>query len=181
MKKMVERPSWLRIFNIGSGIGFLLLGIGVLLDFGLTQQILIIFISFILVFVSLARAVNGLSDHTLSEKSRYVNMFVGAAGLSMALVVILLPELQVNTALLILGVGVSFQGIARIAVGGTDQTLAIWARGLMITAGLITLVLVLILIFLQTSEESILIAILAYAFITNGLARIVKELAKSDQ
>ena len=178
---MVERPSKLRMFNITAGIAFLLLGAGVLVNFGLTKQILTVILSFILVFVSLTRVVNGLSDRTLSENSRLINMFVGGIGLSMALIVIILPELEVNTALLILGIGVSVQGIARIAVGGTDQTLATWARGLMITVGIITLVLVLILVLLQTSDESVLIAILAYAFIANGLARVAKEIAKSRE
>ncbi len=177
---MSEVPNWLRVFNILAGIGFLCLGFGVVLNFGLTQQIMIIILSFALVLVCLTRIVNGLSDPMMTEKFRYLNIFVGGFGLSMATTVIVLPDLAIITALFLLSVGLSVQGIARIATGGADQTMANWLRGLFITVGIITLILSLIVIFIQTTDESILIILLAYAFIANAIARIVKGIVKSQ-
>ena len=178
MKKLNEIPVWLRIINISAGVLFLLLGIGVLLDFGLTQQILIVVLSFALVLISLVRTINGISNPTFSEKIQYLNIFIGAIGLSMASTVIIIPTMTSNTAIFLLGVGLSVQGVARIAVGGIDQTLVNWVRGLLVGVGIITIVISLIVIFLQTTDESILIALLAYALIANGAARIVKAVVK---
>ncbi|MFX0086933.1 MAG: hypothetical protein ACFFAU_14840 [Candidatus Hodarchaeota archaeon] len=115
----------------------------------------------------------------MTEKFRYLNIFVGGFGLSMATTVLSLPDLTIITALFLLSVGLSVQGIARIATGGTDQTLTNWLRGLFITVGIITVALSFVVIFIQTIDESILIALLVYACIANAIARIVKGITKS--
>ena len=178
---MSEYPQWLRIGNIVAGITFIILALGVLLDFGLAKQILIILLSFILVLVSLTRAVNGISDQKLTEKMKYMNMFIGAFGLAMALTAMVIYDASSYTTLSLLGIGIASQGVARIAVGGTDQALATWIRGLLITVGVITIILAIIVIFLQDLEETILISILAYAFIANGAARIAKGLGRAQE
>lgn len=180
MEKTIEIPAWLRYLNIGLGFGFVLLALITLINFGLSKQIMLFLLSFTLVLISLTRILNGISDIYLSEGLRYLNMIVGSIGLGIALPVLFLSGLPINTAIFLLAVGLSIQGIARIAMGGLDTTFTIWIRGLLISIGAITLILTLLVIFFQTIDEIILLWILAFAFLLNGLTRIAKGLAGHD-
>ena len=180
MNETIETPTWLRYLNIGFGFGFLLLALITLLNFGLSKQILLILLSFALVLICLTRVINGISDIYLSEGLRYLNMFIGSFGLAIALTIIVLPELPIDTAIFLLAVGLSLQGIARIAIGSLDTTFTNWIRSLLVSIGAITLVLTLIVIFFQTTDEAFLLRVLAFTFLINGLARIAKGMAGHD-
>jgi uncharacterized membrane protein HdeD (DUF308 family) len=65
-------------------------------------------------------------------------------------------------------------------MGGLDSTFTNWIRDLLINIGAITLVLTFIVIFFQTTDDAILLWVLAFEFLINELTRIAKGIAVND-
>ncbi len=180
MTNEVEIPSWLRYLNLIIGFCLIILSLIVILNFGLAKTTMVLILSFSLIAISFTRIINSLKDEYLSSHFRTANAVVGAIGLSIAAVAILPRDIEITTSIYFLAIGLGLQGVIRIAMGGADTTLSNWLRGFLISVGILTILLTLFVMVFPNINEMILIVVLAYAFLANGLARIAKGLAGHD-
>ncbi|MFX0122395.1 MAG: DUF308 domain-containing protein [Candidatus Hodarchaeota archaeon] len=177
MKNQGDIPTWVHYLNIIMGFCLVILSVIVILNLGLAKMTMILILAVSLIAICFTRIINSLKDEHLSSNFRAANAFVGALGLSIAAVAILPHDIEITTSIFFLAIGLGLQGVIRIAIGSSDRTLSNWLRGFLVSVGILTILLTIIVLLFSNIDEMILIVVLAFTFLINGLARIAKGLA----
>jgi uncharacterized membrane protein HdeD (DUF308 family) len=177
MSRNKEKIHWLQWLNIIVGLFSIILSFIVILNFGFVGKFLVFILAITLITISFARIINGLSDEKLPSFLKSADVFVGAVGLSFAAIAVLIPGTDIMIAIYFLSIGLGIQGIVRIAVGSLDTALSNWLRGLLISIGILTVFVTIIIFFMPFLDEKSIIILLACIFFVNGLGRMIKGIS----
>jgi uncharacterized membrane protein HdeD (DUF308 family) len=109
----------------------------------------------------------------MSSWLRAANLIIGFIILLLSLVVLSYPGLAITTLIMILAIGLIITGSVRIFIGFMDESISDKLRGFNVFIGLLMFVLAFIVIIYNWLTTIVLIYILAFSLLLNGLARFV--------
>ena len=169
----VKAPGWLRALDVVFGIIAVILSVVVLAYQELAVLTLIFILAIALLVIGIARVAIGVFAKYLSDGLRAINVGAGILALVLAIVAMLYPQLATQVLIYLLSFALLINGIARVAIGGFAKILAGWLRGLLVVAGLLTIIMSVAVFVYPALGSLALVFVLSFAFLLNGIARIV--------
>ena len=129
-----KSPGWLRGAQIGLGIIALIISIYILAYPVLTFVTIVLLLGVILFVVGIERIIQGI---VAPGKSRWGTVGLGILVLIISIIVMEAPGAVGVFLIILLAIGLLFDGIARVYHGATDKTTSRWSRIFSIVAGVI--------------------------------------------
>ncbi|HZY93885.1 MAG TPA: DUF308 domain-containing protein [Candidatus Bathyarchaeia archaeon] len=164
-------PGW-RVLEILGGLLVLALAVIVLLDQQAAIQTLVIVIAGGLIIGGLTRIALGLNTALFSPTIRALNLAGGIIAIVLGGVVLVFSSLTIATLIILLALGLLFAGALEVGIGVARHP-PTWLRALIVTVGVLT-VLLSILVILDSSLGTLLLAsILALILVIVGVRHIV--------
>lgn len=149
----------LRIIQLILGIIAISLSLYVILNPPLALSYVITLLSITLIVIGIERIVNGISSKELSKPSKLGNIILGILGIGFGIFVSVYPVFTTSLLLIIMAIGLSFIGIARIITGVYTKEYPKWLKILLLISGSIAVV-VAILVFVYPSLGVVLLALI---------------------
>jgi uncharacterized membrane protein HdeD (DUF308 family) len=169
-----KAPNWLRTLDVIFGLIAVLLSVTVLVYPGLAILTLILILSLALLVLGIARISKGIFEKYLSDGFRAFNIIMGSLVLILGITVVVFPDFGTSLLITLLSVGLLFNGIGRIIIGGFVKVLPSWLRSLLVIIGLLTVVFSIAVLLLPNLGAVTLAYIVAISFLVNGIARIIE-------
>ena len=134
---MVESPGWLRGVQIGLGISTVILAIYALVFPAVTFLAVIVILAIILLIVGIEKIITGIF---LPVKGRWATIGFGILVLIFAGLAISFPVATALVATVFVGIGLIFNGCARIVEGISGKHSG-WAKFLLIGVGVLSIII----------------------------------------
>jgi uncharacterized membrane protein HdeD (DUF308 family) len=161
-----KSPGWMRAVQIGLGIIALILSIYILAYPVLTFVTIVLILGVVLFVVGIERILQGI---IAPGKSRWGTIGLGILVLIISIIVMALPGVVGVFLIILLAVGLLFDGIARAYHGATDKTTGRWSRIFSIAAGVIEIGLSLMIMAAPIFGEELVSILLAIALLIVGI------------
>jgi uncharacterized membrane protein HdeD (DUF308 family) len=129
-----KSPGWLRAAQIGLGVIALIISIYILVYPVMTFVTLVLLLGVILFVVGIERIIQGIAA---PGKSRWGTIGLGILVLIISIIVMAFPTAVGVFLIILLAIGLLFDGIARVYHGATDRTTRRWSRIFSLVAGAI--------------------------------------------
>jgi uncharacterized membrane protein HdeD (DUF308 family) len=129
-----KSPGWLRAAQIGLGVIALIISIYILAYPVMTFVTLVLLLGVILFVVGIERIIQGIAA---PGRSRWGTVGLGILVLIISIIVMAFPTAVGVFLIILLAIGLLFDGIARVYHGATDRTRRRWSRIFSIVAGAI--------------------------------------------
>ena len=169
----IKVPGWLRALAVILGLVAVLLSSVVLIFPDLAVLTLILVLSFALLVIGIARICVGIFAKYLSDGIRAFNGIVGLLTIMLGIVVMAIPGIGTAMLITLLAIGILFNGIARVVIGGVAKVFPNWLRGALIVVGLLVIVFSAAVLIFPKLAVLTLVFLVAISFLLNGLARII--------
>ncbi len=104
---------------------------------------------------------------------RTLDIVFGSIAIILSIVVLAYPELAVLTLIFILSLALSVLGIARVIIGIFAKYLSDGLRAINLGAGILALILAVVALLYPQLATQMLIYLLSFALMLNGIARVV--------
>ncbi len=104
---------------------------------------------------------------------RALDIIFGLIAIVLSIVVLVYPRLAILTLIFILSVVLLVSGIARILAGIFEKSLSDGLRAVNVGAGLLAFVLAVVALLYPQLATQVLIYLLSFALLLNGIARVV--------
>lgn len=171
----LQYPSWVRGFDIITGLVSLFVGSWIFLDPSLAQLTILFLLAFALILIGFSRIVKvaTTSDEVMKRASRVFNTVAGVVSIIGATYVFVYPLLAILLSIMILAISLLVGGIARLFIGATETDLPSWSRVLLVLVGLLTIGLSILTIAFPGYGFVVLILYIALTFIINGFTRLI--------
>jgi uncharacterized membrane protein HdeD (DUF308 family) len=135
-----KSPGWMRAVQIGLGIIALILSIYVLAFPAATFVAIVWILGIVLLMVGIERVISGIFEHH-PGKSRWGSIGLGILVIILAIIVIAFPASVGLFLVILLGIALLFDGIARLIHGLSDKTRGKGSRMFKIVVGVIEIAL----------------------------------------
>src|ERR687897_1123791 len=129
-----KAPGWFRAAQIGLGIIALVLSVYILAYPLMTFVTIVLLLGVVLFVVGIERIIQGI---VAPGKSRWGTIGLGILVLIISIIVMAFPGAVGVFLIILLAIGLLFDGIARVYHGATDKTMSRWSRIFSIVAGAI--------------------------------------------
>jgi uncharacterized membrane protein HdeD (DUF308 family) len=129
-----KSPGWLRAAQIGLGIIALIISIYILAYPVATFVTIVLLLGVILFVVGIERIIQGI---VAPGRSRWGTIGLGILVLIISIIVMAFPTAVGVFLIILLAIGLLFDGIARVYHGATDRTRSRWSRIFSLVAGAI--------------------------------------------
>jgi uncharacterized membrane protein HdeD (DUF308 family) len=129
-----KSPGWLRAAQIGLGVIALIISIYILAYPLMTFVTLVLLLGVILFVVGIERIIQGI---VAPGRSRWGTIGLGILVLIISIIVMAFPTAVGVFLIILLAIGLLFDGIARVYHGATDRTRSRWSRIFSLVAGAI--------------------------------------------
>jgi uncharacterized membrane protein HdeD (DUF308 family) len=162
----------IRISQIVLGVIAIALSVAIIAypEAGITT--LIVLLSFTLLVVGFERIVAGMLP-ILTKSSRIGNIIAGVLTIGLGIAVISFPVFTSILLVTLLSLGLLFLGIARIIQGVSNKDISKWSRAFIISVGILSLVISLIVIAHPISGVILLTFLLAINLLIIGIESII--------
>ncbi|TLX67169.1 MAG: hypothetical protein E6K94_00830 [Thaumarchaeota archaeon] len=172
--KSSKSPLWVRGLQIGLGALTVILSIFALAFPAYTLLSIIVFLSIILLFVGIEKIITGFF---LPSKPRWTTIGFGILVLIFAGLAISYPNAAALIVTTFIGIGLLFNGIARIVEGIAGNHYG-WAKLFLIAVGILA-VIISIMVLISPLFGAILVGtIIAIALLITGIQMIAMGLAR---
>lgn len=162
-----KSPGWMRAAQIGLGIIALVLSIYILAYPVLTfVTIVYLILGVVLFVVGIERILQGI---VAPGKSRWGTIGLGILVLIISIIVMALPGVVGLFLIILLAIGLLFDGIARVYHGATDKTASRWSRIFSVAAGVIEIGLSLMIMAAPVIGAELVGFLLAIALLIVGI------------
>ncbi|NPD88797.1 MAG: hypothetical protein HGN29_08725 [Asgard group archaeon] len=166
----------IRIFNLFSGIIYIITAILLFAQINLNTQNTLLFISIILIFIGILRFINGSLNTNLQKYLRISRIIAGIIILALAVSAVARGSIE-STAIILLAIAVLINSIQKSLIGVFEKHYPVWFRAISILGGTITIVLSLLVIFGTSWDVFILIILFAIVFLLNGVSRLINAIS----
>jgi uncharacterized membrane protein HdeD (DUF308 family) len=173
-KSETKSPGWLRAAQIGLGIIALIISIYILAYPVLTFVTIVLLIGVILFVVGIERIIQGIAA---PGKSRWGTIGLGILVLIISIIVMAFPGAVGVFLIILLAIGLLFDGIARVYHGVADKTTSRWSRIFSIVAGVIEIGLSLMIMAAPVIGVELVSFLLAIALLIVGIQIIAAGVA----
>ena len=171
-----KSPGWMRAAQIGLGVIALVLSVYILAYPVLTFVTIVLLLGVVLFVVGVERIIQGI---VASGKSRWGTIGLGILVLIISIIVMAFPGAFGVFLIILLAIGLLFDGIARVYHGATDKTRGRWSRVFSIAAGVIEIVLSLTILAAPVIGAELVSFLLAIALLIVGIQIIVAGITGS--
>jgi uncharacterized membrane protein HdeD (DUF308 family) len=168
-----KMPGWMRAAEIILGIVSLIAAVYVLAYPGIAVLTLILLLAIGLIFLGGRDIVLGAVSSFLPSWLRAANIALGVLAFIFSVIVIAEPGFATLTLILLLYIGLSFRGIAGIAMGVAARQFSSGLRGLSIAAGVLSIILAVIFLVVPSLAVATLIVLLSIGLLVTGIEYIV--------
>jgi uncharacterized membrane protein HdeD (DUF308 family) len=171
-----KSPGWMRAAQIGLGVIALVLSVYILAYPVLTFVTIVLLLSVVLFVVGIERIIQGI---VAPGKSRWGTIGLGILVLIISIIVMAFPGAFGVFLLILLAIGLLFDGIARVYHGATDKTRGRWSRIFSIAAGVIEIGLSLTILAAPVIGAELMSFLLAIALLIVGIQIIAAGITGS--
>jgi uncharacterized membrane protein HdeD (DUF308 family) len=161
-----KSPGWMRAAQIGLGVIALVLSVYILAYPVLTFVTIVFLLSIVLFVVGIERIIQGI---VAPGKSRWGTIGLGVLVLIISIIVMAFPGAFGVFLIILLAIGLLFDGIARVYHGATDKTRGRWLRIFSIAAGVIEIGLSLTILAAPVIGAELMSFLLAIALLIVGI------------
>ena len=161
-----KSPGWMRAAQIGLGVIALVLSVYILAYPVLTFVTIVLLLSVVLFVVGIERIIQGI---VAPGKSRWGTIGLGILVLIISIIVMAFPGAFGVFLIILLAIGLLFDGIARVYHGATDKTRGRWSRIFSIAAGVIEIGLSLTILAAPVIGAELMSFLLAIALLIVGI------------
>jgi uncharacterized membrane protein HdeD (DUF308 family) len=161
-----KSPGWMRAAQIGLGVIALVLSVYILAYPVLTFVTIVLLLGVALFVVGIERIIQGI---VAPGKSRWGTIGLGILVLIISIIVMAFPGAFGVFLLILLAIGLLFDGIARVYHGATDKTRGRWSRVFSIVAGVIEIGLSLTILAAPVIGAELMSFLLAIALLIVGI------------
>jgi uncharacterized membrane protein HdeD (DUF308 family) len=161
-----KSPGWMRAAQIGLGVIALVLSVYILAYPVLTFVTIVLLLGVALFVVGIERIIQGI---VAPGKSRWGTIGLGILVLIISIIVMAFPGAFGVFLLILLAIGLLFDGIARVYHGATDKTRGRWSRIFSIAAGVIEIGLSLTILAAPVIGAELMSFLLAIALLIVGI------------
>lgn len=165
-----KSPGWMRAAQIALGVIALVLSVYILAYPVLTFVTIVLLLGIVLFVVGIERIIQGI---VAPGKSRWGTIGLGILVLIISIIVMAFPGAFGVFLIILLAIGLLFDGIARVYHGATDKTRGRWSRIFSIAAGVIEIVLSLTILAAPVIGAELVSFLLAIALLIVGIQIIV--------
>jgi uncharacterized membrane protein HdeD (DUF308 family) len=171
-----KSPGWMRAAQIGLGVIALVLSVYILAYPVLTFVTIVLLLGVALFVVGIERIIQGI---VAPGKSRWGTIGLGILVLIISIIVMAFPGAFGVFLLILLAIGLLFDGIARVYHGATDKTRGRWSRVFSIVAGVIEIGLSLTILAAPVIGAELMSFLLAIALLIVGIQIIAAGITGS--
>jgi uncharacterized membrane protein HdeD (DUF308 family) len=171
-----KSPGWMRAAQIGLGVIALVLSVYILAYPVLTFVTIVLLLGVALFVVGIERIIQGI---VAPGKSRWGTIGLGILVLIISIIVIAFPGAFGVFLIILLAIGLLFDGIARVYHGATDKTRGRWSRIFSIAAGVIEIGLSLTILAAPVIGAELTSFLLAIALLIVGIQIIAAGITGS--
>lgn len=171
-----KSPGWMRAAQIALGVIALVLSLYILAYPVLTFVTIVLLLGIVLFVVGIERIIQGI---VAPGKSRWGTIGLGILVLIISIIVMVFPGAFGVFLIILLAIGLLFDGIARVYHGATDKTRGRWSRIFSIAAGVIEIVLSLTILAAPVIGAELVSFLLAIALLIVGIQIIVAGITGS--
>lgn len=171
-----KSPGWMRAAQIALGVIALVLSLYILAYPVLTFVTIVLLLGIVLFVVGIERIIQGI---VAPGKSRWGTIGLGILVLIISIIVMAFPGAFGVFLIILLAIGLLFDGIARVYHGATDKTRGRWSRIFSIAAGVIEIVLSLTILAAPVIGAELVSFLLAIALLIVGIQIIVAGITGS--
>jgi uncharacterized membrane protein HdeD (DUF308 family) len=161
-----KSPGWMRAAQIGLGVIALVLSVYILAYPVLTFVTIVLLLGIVLFVVGIERIIQGI---VAPGKSRWGTIGLGVLVLIISIIVMAFPGAFGVFLIILLAIGLLFDGIARVYHGATDKTRGRWLRIFSIAAGVIEIGLSLTILAAPVIGAELMSFLLAIALLIVGI------------
>ena len=161
-----KSPRWMRAAQIGLGIIALVLSVYILAYPVLTFATIVLIFGIVLFVIGIERIIQGI---VAPGKSRWGTISLGILVLIISIIVMAFPGVVGAFLIILLAIGLLFDGIARVYHGATDKTKGRWSRIFSIAAGVIEIGLSLMIMAAPAIGAGLVSFLLAIALLIVGI------------
>ena len=161
-----KSPGWMRAAQIGLGVIALVLSVYILAYPVLTFVTIVLLLGIVLFVVGIERIIQGI---VAPGKSRWGTIGLGILVLIISIIVMAFPGAFGVFLIILLAIGLLFDGIARVYHGATDKTRGRWSRVFSIVAGVIEIGLSLVILAAPVIGAELTSFLLAIALLIVGI------------
>ncbi|HEU4447975.1 MAG TPA: DUF308 domain-containing protein [Nitrososphaeraceae archaeon] len=171
-----KSPGWMRAAQIALGVIAVVLSVYILAYPVLTFVTIVLLLGIVLFVVGIERIIQGI---VAPGKSRWGTIGLGILVLIISIIVMAFPGAFGVFLIILLAIGLLFDGIARVYHGATDKTRGRWSRIFSIAAGVIEIVLSLTILAAPVIGAELVSFLLAIALLIVGIQIIVAGITGS--
>ena len=166
-------PNWMRGLDIVIGLFLSIAGFWIILDTTLIILTMLFIVSLTLIFTGFGRIIRAATSEGMKNISRIANALVGILAIFLSSLVFIFPGLSILLLITFIAVSLILIGVARIIIGGSEDILSNWMRGLHIFVGILSIGLGVLAILFPGFGFLTAIFYISISLITNGFARIL--------
>ena len=171
-----KSPGWMRAAQIALGVIAVVLSVYILAYPVLTFVTIVLLLGIVLFVVGIERIIQGI---VAPGKSRWGTIGLGILVLIISIIVMAFPGAFGVFLIILIAIGLLFDGIARVYHGATDKTRGRWSRIFSIAAGVIEIVLSLTILAAPVIGAELVSFLLAIALLIVGIQIIVAGITGS--
>lgn len=171
-----KSPGWMRAAQIALGVIAVVLSVYILAYPVLTFVTIVLLLGIVLFVVGIEMIIQGI---VAPGKSRWGTIGLGILVLIISIIVMAFPGAFGVFLIILLAIGLLFDGIARVYHGATDKTRGRWSRIFSIAAGVIEIVLSLTILAAPVIGAELVSFLLAIALLIVGIQIIVAGITGS--
>ena len=161
-----KSPGWLRAAQIGLGIIAVIISIYVLAFPALAFVTIVFLIGVILFVVGIERIITGI---VAPGRTRWGTIGLGILVLIISIIIMAFPGAFGVFLIILLAIGLLFDGIARVYHGVTNKTTSRWSRIFSIVAGAIEIGLAIMIMVAPVLGAQLIGILLAIALLIVGI------------
>jgi len=166
----------LAVINVFFGATISILALIIYIYSTFDIEILLFLVANTLVIMGAARIINGGANKNLKNWVRLMKIITGIIAILLAIISIFIQLLSTTYAveflIFLFSIVLITVGFARFLRGTTAKELSVWLRILVISVGLISIILSLIIFLIPTPNYQLLIYFLTIILLFNGIARL---------
>jgi uncharacterized membrane protein HdeD (DUF308 family) len=171
-----KSPGWMRAAQIALGVIALVLSVYILAYPVLTFVTIVLLLGVALFVVGIERIIQGI---VAPGKSRWGTIGLGILVLIISIIVMAFPGAFGVFLIILIAIGLLFDGIARVYHGATDKTRGRWSRIFSIAAGVIEIGLSLTILAAPVIGAELTSFLLAIALLIVGIQIIAAGITGS--
>ncbi|MGA7368360.1 MAG: DUF308 domain-containing protein [Nitrososphaeraceae archaeon] len=166
----LKTPGWVRAAQIGLGVLAIIISITILAFPGAVLVSIIFFVGILLLIVGIESVISGIF---VKSRSRMASIGLGILVIILSLIVIAFPAAVGVFLLILIGIVLLIDGVARLVHGFGDKEHRGWSRGFRIGVGALEIVLGILVMVSPGFGAAFVGLIIAIAVLIVGIQMVV--------